>query len=528
MAFSRKLRGPSTGFDPRSIAGLVGWWDASDLSTLSQTDDGNTPVSADAHPVGFVRNKAGGNAITQATSGLRPTYRTGVHPTRPVIRFTSASATQLLATVALGGGNQTWILVANNNTGTVNGYMMCAPGTTAGPAFQGTSTTQIDWQAGAGNARMPFVSGPSAFHVLSATMLSDRHTCRRNAAEQMVRTATISLSGVTQVSFGTNGTTAASFDMCEALCFSRVLSESELQAVERWLGAKWGITCPVVPTATHPEVQNWLNRVYVQGGTASTSTISALSTFCSTLDSSGVRSLLRRVNMFCGDSVTAASVPLLRSDSATGSQNGNIVDNMVNITNSHYMESSGIQGDGVLRWIGTGVTLNAATNIFYGVVLNANATASASAGFNQSGGCYAFGARGDTGNQSTFGLWWNPTNAGNLTAINFDDAGTSNSAVGNFTPPAGRLIIVSRGQNPSGLVVYSNGTSTGTPATSYASTVASPIILFGIRRFSGPNPTNLGDARISNYCFGAVTLTGAQATAISNAFTTLNQSLGRP
>lgn len=526
MAFSRKLRGPSTGFDPRSIAGLVGWWDASDLSTLSQTDNGNTPVSADTHPVGFVRNKAGGNAITQATAGLRPTYRTGVHPTRSTIRFTSASSTQLLATVALGGGNQTWILVANNNTGTANGYLMTAPGTTAGPAFQGVSATQTDWQAGSGNARMPFVSGASAFHVLSATMLSDRHTCRRNAAEQMVRTATVSLSGVTQVSFGTNGTTAATFDFCEALCFSRVLSESELQAVERWLGAKWGITCPVVPLSSNAEVQNWLNRVYVQGGTASSTTISALETFCSSIESAGVRSLLRRVNLFCGDNVTAAGCPLFRSDSSTGSQNGSVVENMVNITNSHYTEAAGIQGDGTLRWIGTGVGLAAATNFYYGVVIHNNATASATTGYAQSGGCYAFGARGDTGNGSTLGLWWNPANSGNLTAVNFSEDGASNSAVGNFTPAAGRLVIVNRGANPNGLVVYSNGSSTGTPATSYSTTVTTPITLFALRRLNG-TMTNLSDARISGYCFGT-TITGAQATSINNAFTTFNQAIGRP
>lgn len=68
MAMSaRLLRPTATGFDPRRIAGLVSWWDASDSST----------VTLNSGRVSEFRNKVTGSpAMTQATAANQPLYVT--------------------------------------------------------------------------------------------------------------------------------------------------------------------------------------------------------------------------------------------------------------------------------------------------------------------------------------------------------------------------------------------------------------------------------------------------------------------
>lgn len=71
--------GSGAAFDPSSLFAAAesgGWWDPSDLSTLFQTNDTSTPVTAAGQSVGRVSDKSGnGFHLTQATAGNRPTYQ---------------------------------------------------------------------------------------------------------------------------------------------------------------------------------------------------------------------------------------------------------------------------------------------------------------------------------------------------------------------------------------------------------------------------------------------------------------------
>jgi hypothetical protein len=69
------------GFSPSAVSPHL-WLDPSDLSTLFQTDDTSTPVTADGQTVGRVNDKSGnGFHLTQSTAGSRPLYKTagGLH-----------------------------------------------------------------------------------------------------------------------------------------------------------------------------------------------------------------------------------------------------------------------------------------------------------------------------------------------------------------------------------------------------------------------------------------------------------------
>jgi hypothetical protein len=84
----RLLRPRATGFNPKSIPGLVGWWDAADLSTLNQNSNGTTSVSATNDPIGSWKDKSSsGNDIIQATANNRPVYDSAGTNGKPAVLF---------------------------------------------------------------------------------------------------------------------------------------------------------------------------------------------------------------------------------------------------------------------------------------------------------------------------------------------------------------------------------------------------------------------------------------------------------
>ena len=69
-----RRQAPAPAFSPSSVAGLVGWYDASDLATLFENSDGTGAVEGDG-PVGYWQDKSGtGNHATQSFStSFKPT-----------------------------------------------------------------------------------------------------------------------------------------------------------------------------------------------------------------------------------------------------------------------------------------------------------------------------------------------------------------------------------------------------------------------------------------------------------------------
>jgi hypothetical protein len=107
--------------------------------------------------------------------------------------------------------------------------------------------------------------------------------------------------------------------VCEFLMYERNLPQALRRKVEQYLARKWGIT--LAPQVSNAEAQDWVNRVYANGGTVSQSTASAVSTFCDAIEAAGIRDRFARLNLFCGDSLNAALVPLYRNRAAYSGRN---------------------------------------------------------------------------------------------------------------------------------------------------------------------------------------------------------------
>jgi hypothetical protein len=120
----------------------------------------------------------------------------------------------------------------------------------------------------------------------------------------------------------------------------------------------------------HREARDWHNRVLSNGGRVSKDTLKAVSDFCYRIDAAGIREKFSRLNLICGDNLTAARVPLYRGLSFTGSQYGNSIDTNTNFVDGDYTERGGNgglnAGGGGTKYLDTGVMPNN-TNGFTGI-----------------------------------------------------------------------------------------------------------------------------------------------------------------
>jgi hypothetical protein len=95
----------------------------------------------------------------------------------------------------------------------------------------------------------------------------------------------------------------------------------------------------------HPDVDAWLDRVIANGGNASPSTIAALTNFCTSIDNAGLRNKFYRLNLFCGNNLAAALVPLYTGPNRYDKpQYGSSKDINYNFIESNYNETGSLAG----------------------------------------------------------------------------------------------------------------------------------------------------------------------------------------
>jgi len=105
----------------------------------------------------------------------------------------------------------------------------------------------------------------------------------------------------------------------------------------------------------HPEAADWANRVRSNSGSVSGTTLAAVSKFCTSIASAGIRGRFYRLNLLCGTGLNACLVPLYRGPSLSGTQYGNTTDTNVNFVSGDYSTTSGLTGDGTTKYLRTGL-----------------------------------------------------------------------------------------------------------------------------------------------------------------------------
>jgi hypothetical protein len=230
----RLLRPTASGFDPRRIAGISAWYDASVTSSVTI-----------ATGVSQWNDLSGNNRhVFQSTGNNQPAY-TGVIGGKPALSFDGSNDNLLTASAVQVMGadyGMSIFCVATRNSGTT---------ITAQDDF----TSPRPW-----SLRARFGSNMTYFHGANSVSVSppDNSDPFVGTVQQSGAGVSIRYNGGT---FATSATAppATQFNkilyigslaatnyfgslLAELIFYARELTTSERQAVERYLGKKWGIT----------------------------------------------------------------------------------------------------------------------------------------------------------------------------------------------------------------------------------------------------------------------------------------------
>jgi hypothetical protein len=250
MAMNPRLLVPrASGFDPRRIAGLIGWWDFSDPALLRQTTAGATAVTADGDVVGYAIDKSGNNRpMASNNDARRPTYKTNILNGRSAIRFDGADDA-IGATTHSGTApdTQTWFGVFANVSTTVNSARFFARASNASLFVnQGVSPTSVAYWSFASSASPAGNLGiPNA--VFSLTYPSSAQCIVRQNGTQVLTVTTPNAAYTTNTGLIAGAATLAggnptACDCLEVLIWHVALSATQRSAVERYLASKYGLT----------------------------------------------------------------------------------------------------------------------------------------------------------------------------------------------------------------------------------------------------------------------------------------------
>lgn len=479
-------------------------------------------AAAASDPVGYWGDKSGnGRHATQSTAANRPTLTT--ENIRPALTFDGVND-KLSHTLssAIGENGITFISVARNNL-------------TSQPSFL---TTPVD--ASSGNSGRPITRWHGQFsnRLFVGTTLADVVSEFRGRSTRFIHALTgqrdAAGAGTHNVKEFWDGTEAASANItapwstasqvlavgarddtgvqykgniCEVMCFGRLLTTSERARIERYLAGKWGIT--LAPQVSNADAQSWINRVYGNAGAVSVSTAAAVNEFCNAIDAAGLRARFYRLNLFCGTGLAACLVPLYRGPSLGGTQYGGSTDTNVNFVSGDYVESGasgGLLGNGSSKYLNTGFASNTLgqTDRHLSVFFDLSTSASNRYWFgtDQSGCGSSFWAVGSSStSQAEF-------------RCGIPGAGS--------IPTSGKIHVLVSGNGTA--QSYLNGSASASVSGTAFTAPAQNIFVHALNRCN--TATDFGSCRVYAYSLGTA-MTAGQTSSFYSALSAFTTAMGR-
>lgn len=233
----RLLRPRATGFNPRSISGLLAWYDAADASS----------VTLNGSNISQIADKSGNNRnATQSTAASQPAYVTNVRNGRSVCRFNGATRNDDLVISVPISTAVTVFWLGTPTTGKADTYLMSGSGSGGRPAIISNyaPTNRAYEYFGGGGDRFTIATSAAGFNVVSYTIQDGGSLFGYiNGSQTVTSTISGAISGTNMTRLGSAATVAfANADMGEVLIYNRALGSAERLRVERYLGQKWAIT----------------------------------------------------------------------------------------------------------------------------------------------------------------------------------------------------------------------------------------------------------------------------------------------
>lgn len=255
MPMNARLLRPLSTFSPKTLPGLELWLDFGDSSTLTLSGSS----------ISEARDKSGkGYAAVQATGANQPTLTTNAINGRSVASFNGSSSKLTISSFAAIGEYTAfavcyrgWSVSAYKMIAATNSYS--GVGTAGVGVFLLAGGTVFDWQTGDmmifgdgyGNGRAPRSIGPigslaNNTPVILAGKLSDAASgLWRNGTSIGTRVNTTGTPSSASGTFHIGGSPSSDFwdgAIAEFMLFKAALSSSQIKAMEKWLGRRYGIT----------------------------------------------------------------------------------------------------------------------------------------------------------------------------------------------------------------------------------------------------------------------------------------------
>jgi len=396
----RLLRPRASGFNPKSIANLEGWWDAADASTVT-LDSGRVSAWAD---------KSGkGRTMSNSTSGsTQPDYITAARNGRNVIRFAAASTQRLQS-----AGTSTHNFLHNGTPSTV--LVVCKAGNSADPqallGIMGNSAGGVSTNIGffaayddrtSANAALNnfpnigIVTGtnsvfvartaiqgaytntfaPNAYSVITLSLdLTNATAAERigfaqnNAAltKANVDTGSPSSSNASfAMQYGTIGNNLFPFDgdFCEVLMYSQHPTDADIEKLQGYLAWKWGLQAQLpynhryarsfpgfgsqsVPS--DPDTLTYLSAMATADGRGvEVGVANAIESFITGCKSDGTWTAIKASCILMGARTLSGALTPLVGTAPTN----------VNFVSGDYNRKTGLVGDGSTKYLNTNRNLS--------------------------------------------------------------------------------------------------------------------------------------------------------------------------
>jgi hypothetical protein len=226
----RLLRPTASGFDPRRIAGLAGWWDASDSSTVTL----DTGVSALADKSGLGRN------ATQSTGNNQPAYGTTQLAGKNVMTFDGTNDTLVTASITVA---QPLVMFAVARSALLSGSRMILGGSGSNQPLL-YQRSSLDWTisaAGSGSAELRGGIVSTNWTFLSARFNGANSFVRANGTQLAAGTTGVSGFSVGLALGSQNNSNFWNGDIAEVLLYGALLSDLQVERIEKYLKGKWGL-----------------------------------------------------------------------------------------------------------------------------------------------------------------------------------------------------------------------------------------------------------------------------------------------
>lgn len=232
----RLLRPRASGFSPKSISGLAGWWDFHDSATVTV----DTGISA-------VRDKSGNNrTLLQATANNQPTWTPSAINGKYAADFNGTSH-RLRASFTLSQPFTVFVVGRFNGTNPSSNQTMIdgfAGGNRARVFWSGAATTALGMNAG---SALSMPTSPAANVLANAVYesvfdgassffgWSGSPTVSGNAGTAVP-------DGITIGAFGTGATAFGQVTVAHVLVYGSALPASQRSTIRKWLASLYALT----------------------------------------------------------------------------------------------------------------------------------------------------------------------------------------------------------------------------------------------------------------------------------------------